>query len=107
MTCSLRIWAASLAVAVFAVFHGHAHGATVLGQLSKYSQTLMAKLRSMPGIVDSDTNLIVGKPELGVKVDRAKTADLGVSVNDIASTLKSDKAIGGFESKMSADRPWL
>jgi HAE1 family hydrophobic/amphiphilic exporter-1 len=70
-------------------------GGPDLDQLSKYSQTLMAKLRSMPGIVDSDTNLIVGKPELGVKVDRAKTADLGVSVNDIASTL--NVLVGGQE----------
>jgi hydrophobic/amphiphilic exporter-1 (mainly G- bacteria), HAE1 family len=70
-------------------------GGPDLDQLSKYSQELMAKLQSMPGVVDPDTNLIVGKPELGVKVDRAKTADLGVSVNDIASTL--NVLVGGQE----------
>jgi HAE1 family hydrophobic/amphiphilic exporter-1 len=70
-------------------------GGPDLDQLSKYSQQLMAKLKSMPGVVDPDTNLIVGKPELGVKVDRAKTADLGVSVNDIASTL--NVLVGGQE----------
>jgi len=70
-------------------------GGPDLDQLTKYSQTLMAKLKSMPGVADPDTNLIVGKPELGVKVDRAKTGDLGVSVNDIASTL--NVLVGGQE----------
>ncbi|HEX3532418.1 MAG TPA: efflux RND transporter permease subunit [Thermoanaerobaculia bacterium] len=70
-------------------------GGPDLDQLTKYSQTLMAKLKSMPGVADPDTNLIVGKPELGVRVDRAKTGDLGVNVNDIASTL--NVLVGGQE----------
>jgi HAE1 family hydrophobic/amphiphilic exporter-1 len=56
-------------------------------KLTAYSDVLLKTLKAMPGIVDADTNLIVGKPELGVRVDRAKAADLGVSVQDIASTL--------------------
>jgi len=70
-------------------------GGPDLDQLTKYSQVLMAKLKSMPGVADPDTNLIVGKPELGVRVDRAKTGDLGVNVNDIASTL--NVLVGGQE----------
>jgi HAE1 family hydrophobic/amphiphilic exporter-1 len=70
-------------------------GGPDLDQLSKYSQVLMDKLKSMPGVADPDTNLIVGKPELGVRVDRAKAADLGVNVNDIASTL--NVLVGGQE----------
>ena len=34
--------------------------------------------RRLPGVVDADTNLVVGKPELGVHIDRAKAGDLGV-----------------------------
>ena len=49
----------------------------------------------MPGVVDPDTNLIVGKPELGVRIDRAKAADLGVRVQDIAATL--NVLVGGQE----------
>jgi len=56
-------------------------------KLSAYSGELLQKLDKMPGVVDADTNLIVGKPEIGVKVARAKAADLGVRVQDIASTL--------------------
>jgi HAE1 family hydrophobic/amphiphilic exporter-1 len=70
-------------------------GGPDLAELTKYSQKLMAKLQAMPGVVDADTNLIVGKPELAVKVDRTKTADLGVNVNDIASTL--NVLVGGQE----------
>lgn len=70
-------------------------GGPDLDKLSEYSQKLMDRLESMPGVVDPDTNLIVGKPELGVRIDRAKAADLGVNVNDIASTL--NVLVGGQE----------
>lgn len=70
-------------------------GGPDLDKLSEYSQKLMARLESMPGVVDPDTNLIVGKPELGVRIDRAKAADLGVNVQDIASTL--NVLVGGQE----------
>jgi HAE1 family hydrophobic/amphiphilic exporter-1 len=56
-------------------------------KLQAYSGELLKTLKAMPGVVDADTNLIVGKPELGVRIDRAKAADLGVNVQDIASTL--------------------
>jgi HAE1 family hydrophobic/amphiphilic exporter-1 len=70
-------------------------GGPDLDQLTKYSEELMAVLRSQTGVVDPDTNLIVGKPELGVRIDRDKAADLGVNVQDIASTL--NVLVGGQE----------
>ena len=48
----------------------------------------MTKLRNVPGIVDVDSSLIFGKPELGVTVARSKASDLGVSVADVADTLR-------------------
>jgi HAE1 family hydrophobic/amphiphilic exporter-1 len=59
-----------------------------LDKLAKVSDTLMAKLRTVPGIVDVDSTLIFGKPELGVTVTRSKASDLGVSVADVAETLR-------------------
>jgi len=59
-----------------------------LNQLAKISDALMAKLRAVPGIVDVDSSLIFGKPELGVTVGRSKASDLGVSVADVAETLR-------------------
>jgi HAE1 family hydrophobic/amphiphilic exporter-1 len=45
-------------------------------------------LRTLPGAVDVDTSIIGAKPQYGVIVDRAKAGDLGVSVSDIATTLR-------------------
>jgi HAE1 family hydrophobic/amphiphilic exporter-1 len=70
-------------------------GGPDLKQLAKYSETLIKVLKDSPGVVDADTNLIVGRPELGVRVDRAKASDLGVRVDDIASTL--NVLVGGQE----------
>ena len=42
----------------------------------------------MPGAVDVDSTLVVGKPELRVSIDREKAADLGVQVADVAQTLQ-------------------
>jgi HAE1 family hydrophobic/amphiphilic exporter-1 len=72
-------------------------GGPDLNQLSKYSDTLLAQLRGMNGlgVIDPDTNLITGKPELGVRIDRDKASDMGVRVQDIASTL--NVLVGGLK----------
>jgi HAE1 family hydrophobic/amphiphilic exporter-1 len=59
-----------------------------LDHLSTYSQQLLARLKQIPGVVDADTSLILGKPELRVNIDRAKAADLGVSIADLARSLR-------------------
>ena len=59
-----------------------------LAKLSQVSDALMKKLSQVPGIVDVDSSLIFGKPELGVTVARSKASDLGVSVADVAGTLR-------------------
>jgi len=59
-----------------------------LEKLNEYSQGLLGKLKTMPGVVDADTSLIFGKPELRARIDRAKAADLGVSIADVAQSLR-------------------
>lgn len=56
--------------------------------LEKYTDGILERLRQLPGTVDVDSSLVVGKPQYGVTPDRAKAADLGVSVADIAHTLR-------------------
>jgi len=56
--------------------------------LDQYSQKVVQDLRQTPGAVDVDSSLVVGKPQYGVTVDRAKAADLGVSIADVANTLR-------------------
>jgi HAE1 family hydrophobic/amphiphilic exporter-1 len=52
-------------------------------------------LREMPGVVDVNSSLIARKPQLGITVDRARAADLGVSVMDAAMALRV--LVGGIE----------
>jgi hydrophobic/amphiphilic exporter-1 (mainly G- bacteria), HAE1 family len=59
-----------------------------LEKLDQYSQRLLSKLKAMPGVVDADSSLIVGKPELRAAIDRQKASDLGVNVADIAQSLR-------------------
>jgi HAE1 family hydrophobic/amphiphilic exporter-1 len=59
-----------------------------LDKLDQYSQRLLNQLKAMPGVVDADTSLILGKPELRAVTDRQKAADLGVNVADVAQSLR-------------------
>ncbi len=66
-----------------------------LDTLTSYSRKLEAKLRAIPGAVDVDTTLVLGKPEMTIEIDRAKAADLGVQVADVATALRL--LVGGLE----------
>jgi HAE1 family hydrophobic/amphiphilic exporter-1 len=59
-----------------------------LDKLDEYSQRLLNRLKAMPGVVDADSSLIVGKPEMRAVIDRQKAADLGVSIQDVAQSLR-------------------
>jgi hydrophobic/amphiphilic exporter-1 (mainly G- bacteria), HAE1 family len=59
-----------------------------LGPLERASSRIVAEVKKLPGAVDVDSTLVVGKPELGVSIDRAKAADLGVQVFDVAQALQ-------------------
>lgn len=73
-----------------------------LSKLEAYSAKLMERLKKQPGIVDPDTSLITGKPELRVHIDRKKAADLGVNVADVAGALRL--LVGGYEVSTFNDR---
>jgi HAE1 family hydrophobic/amphiphilic exporter-1 len=64
-------------------------GGPDLQKLTKYSEELLAKMKTIPDVVDADSTLINGKPELRVVIDRARAADLGVRVGDIAQALNA------------------
>jgi len=59
-----------------------------LEDLEKYSQALKEKVAQIPGLVDVDTSLNLGKPQLSVHIDRPKAADLGVAIGDAAEALR-------------------
>ncbi|MFL6227351.1 MAG: efflux RND transporter permease subunit, partial [Pyrinomonadaceae bacterium] len=64
-------------------------GGPDLQKLTEYSQKLLEKMKTIPDIVDADSSLVSGKPELRVEIDRARAADLGVKVGDIAQSLNT------------------
>ena len=51
--------------------------------------TLTARARAIPGLVNVDTDLRVTKPELVVTLDRDRAEDLGVPARSIATTLQT------------------
>jgi len=59
-----------------------------LRKLEVISKQLVERVKSVPGAVDVDTSMNVGKPELSVEIDRPKAADLGVQVADAAEALR-------------------
>jgi HAE1 family hydrophobic/amphiphilic exporter-1 len=59
-----------------------------LNKLSEYTANLTGRLKKVPGAVDVDSTLVLGKPEIVAEIDRAKAGDLGVTVADVASTLR-------------------
>ncbi len=60
-----------------------------LDKLAQYSDELLAKMKSIPDLVDADTTLRSGKPEVRLEIDRPRAADLGVSVMDIEGALNT------------------
>src|SRR5712691_11161047 len=64
-------------------------GGPNLDKLAKYTDDLLQKMKTLPELVDVDSTLILGKPELRVVIDRARAADLGVRVGDIAQALNT------------------
>ena len=64
-------------------------GGPDLDKLTKYSDELLARMKTIPDLVDVDSTLVTGKPELRVVIDRPRAADLGVRVGDIAQALNT------------------
>ncbi|MCX5791740.1 MAG: efflux RND transporter permease subunit [Elusimicrobia bacterium] len=66
-----------------------------LTKLGEYSSAVAAKMRAVKGAVDVDTSFSYAKPEYRVEIDRSRAHDLGVKVEDIATSLRT--LVGGEE----------
>ncbi len=61
--------------------------------LQRYAERLMTRMRETPGLVDVDSSAAVRKPEVRVRIDRDRAADLGVRAGEVAAALRT--MIGG------------
>lgn len=57
--------------------------------LERYKETLFTRLKKIPGFVNLDTSSRSGKPELTIIPDRKKISDAGLTIQDIAFTVRS------------------
>ncbi len=64
-----------------------------LDALYRYSNQIARIVRKTPGFVDVDTSLVARQPEVRVKINRPKAADLGISAADISTSLRT--MVGG------------
>ncbi|MBI4515458.1 MAG: efflux RND transporter permease subunit [Deltaproteobacteria bacterium] len=60
-----------------------------LAELERLANSIAGVMASIPGIVDIDTTSEPGRPEFQVRINRAKAADLGVDVADVAFSLRT------------------
>ena len=66
-----------------------------LSKLTEASQKALAGFKKIDGVVDADTSLNTGNPELEVQIDRQMAAQLGVQPTDVATALRY--FVGGDE----------
>jgi multidrug efflux pump subunit AcrB len=73
-----------------------------LDVLTAVNDRVLERMRQVEGAVDVDSTLVVGKPEVGVYVDRELAADLGVRISDVANVLQM--LVGGVKVSTYPER---
>ena len=79
-----------------------------LDALQIYARQISAEFSKLPGIVDVDTSLEVGKPEFKVYIDRDRAASLGVDAATIAEAVNllvsGELDVGRFKDEAKGKR---
>ena len=57
--------------------------------MARVAQNMLTEMQKNPGIVQPDIDLQLNKPEIFMDVDRARAADMGVSVEAVARTVET------------------
>jgi heavy metal efflux system protein len=75
-----------------------------LSRLETIARDILHEMESVPGITDLGAFWVLGQPNLNIKIDRAKAARYGLSINDINSVIQA--ALGGTTATtlLEADR---
>lgn len=72
-------------------------GSSDLNELIEISNHVIEKFKNIPGLINVDSDLLFNTPQLDITFNRAKAADLGIPIIDIARTIQSSLA----ESKVN------
>lgn len=60
-----------------------------LRELQRLTNTLLPKLKAIPGLVDIDTSMKPDKPTVALRVKRDAAADAGLNVGNLSDTLRA------------------
>ena len=71
---------------------------TDMALLQQYAKVMEDKMRSLPGLVDVNSDMQLKKPKLSITIDRDKASTLGLTVNQIQTALSSAYAQGSVST---------
>ena len=75
--------------------------------LNKRTLAIRDQFAKLPGIVDVDTSIETGKPEVRVHIDREKAANFGVSATSIGNTVNTmigGEIVGKYKDEKEGER---
>ncbi len=78
-----------------------------LDDLNKRTLTIKDAFAKIPGVVDADTSIETGKPEVRIRIDRDRAANFGVSAATIGSTVNTmigGENIGKYKDEKEGER---
>jgi HAE1 family hydrophobic/amphiphilic exporter-1 len=78
-----------------------------LDELNKRTLDIRDQFAKIPGIVDADTSIEIGKPEVKLRIDRDRAANYGVSaaaIGGAVTTLIGGEIIGKYKDEKEGER---
>ena len=78
-----------------------------LDDLNKRTLAINNEFAKLPGIVDADTSIEIGKPEVRIRIDREKAANIGVSASSIGNTVSTmigGEIVGKYKDEKEGER---
>ena len=78
-----------------------------IDDLNKRTLSIKDEFAKLPGIVDADTSIETGKPEVRVRIDRDKAANSGVTASAIGSTINTmigGEIVGKYKDEKEGER---
>jgi HAE1 family hydrophobic/amphiphilic exporter-1 len=78
-----------------------------LDELNKQTISIRDEFSKLPGIVDVDTSIETGKPEVRIRIDRDSAANLGVSASSVGgmiNTMIGGEIVGKYKDDKEGER---